>query len=97
MFKWVGFIALCISLQVLAQANSPYCDIYQKVSLGMDKIAAINAVGEPYNHTFEMKPEGKKTQYRFDLSKDDFVELYLTFDDTGKLNTKNIAGAYCAQ
>ncbi len=96
MFKWFSFIILFISVQVLAQTNSPDCEIYHRVTIGMDKISAIKAVGEPYNHTFEMKPQEGKILYRFELNKEEFIELYLTFDEKGLLSSKNIAGAICA-
>ncbi len=63
MLKWLGLIGVCVSLQAIAEANNPYCDIYQKVTLGMSKMAAIEAVGEPFNHSFEMKPEGGSQQH----------------------------------
>lgn len=87
--------ALCFVGPAMADQKQAFCDIYHRVSMGSTKIQALDAVGKPYNESFEIKPEGKKTQYKFELNKEKFVELYLTFDDEGKLNTKNLAGAYC--
>ncbi len=96
MFKWLGFTILFISAQVLAQTNAPDCAVYHRVTIGMDKIAAIKAVGEPHNHTFEMKPQDGKTLYRFELNKREFIELYLTFNEEGLLTSKKMAGAFCS-
>lgn len=91
----IALAAISFVAPTMAEQKQALCDMYHRVSMGSTKIQALDAVGKPYNETFEIKPEGKKTQYRFELNKEKFIELYLTFDDEGKLNSKNLAGAYC--
>jgi hypothetical protein len=91
------FLAAILTINSTMAQRDPLCDVYHRVALGSSKIESLDAIGEPYNQTFEIKPEGKRSQYRFDLNKEKFVELYLTFDKDGKLNSKNIAGSYCPE
>lgn len=94
-FRWLFVCSVLFCLPALADDKQAFCDLYHRISMGSNKVKALEAVGKPYNESFEIKPEGTKTQYRFELDKERFIELYLTFDDEGSLNSKNLAGAYC--
>lgn len=91
--RWLILPLLCMCMQVNAQ--SPACGVAENVLIGYNRIAAIKAVGEPYNRSFQIKEDAITTEYVFLLDKDKFIELYLTFDAAGQLQEKRVVGTDC--
>lgn len=90
---YIGLLLFLLSFWALAQ--TPPCTIYKRIPLGATKVGVLDAVGEPYVQNFKIKKDGDKTQYIFELDKKYFIELYLDFDEQGKLIHKTIAGPEC--